>query len=36
MPWFDFAGMTDEDLDALYAYLMTVEPMDPSDVLETE
>ena len=36
MPWFDFARMTPEDLGAIFDYLMTLEPLDPSDVLETE
>jgi mono/diheme cytochrome c family protein len=36
MPWFDFANMTPEDLGAIFDYLMTLEPLDPADVLETE
>ncbi len=28
MPWFDYAGMTDEDLSAIWVYLQTVEPQD--------
>lgn len=28
MPWFDFAGMTDEDLSAIWVYLQTVAPAD--------
>ena len=27
MPWWDFRGMTDEDLKAIYAYLRTVPPI---------
>lgn len=27
MPWSDFAGMTDNDLSAIYAYLRTVKPV---------
>lgn len=27
MPWGRYAGMTDEDLGALYAYLRTVPPI---------
>jgi len=26
MPWFDFAGMTDEDLSAIWTYLQTIAP----------
>ena len=28
MPWLEYAGMTDEDLEAIYAYLKTVPPVD--------
>lgn len=28
MPWISFAGMTDEDLGAIYDYLKTVQPID--------
>jgi hypothetical protein len=27
MPWFDFAGMTDEDLKAVWAYLHSIKPI---------
>jgi hypothetical protein len=27
MPWTDFAGMTEEDLGAIYEYLRTVAPV---------
>ena len=27
MPWLDYAGMTDDDLAAIYAYLRTVKPV---------
>ncbi|NGP88840.1 c-type cytochrome [Fodinibius halophilus] len=30
MPWKMYAGMTDEDLEAIYEYLQTVEPVDNS------
>ena len=30
MPWVEYAGMTEEDLGAIYDYLMTVEPVDHS------
>jgi hypothetical protein len=28
MPWFDFAGMTDDDLSAIWTYLLTVDTHD--------
>lgn len=36
MPWFDFAHMTEDDLGAIFDYLMSLEALDPDDVLETE
>lgn len=27
MPWWDYSGMSDDDLGAIYAYLKTVEPV---------
>jgi hypothetical protein len=26
MPWFDFAGMTDQDLTSIWVYLQTIPP----------
>jgi hypothetical protein len=28
MPWYVYAGMTDEDLGAIYAYLRTLPPVE--------
>ena len=33
MPWAMYAGMTEEDLAAMYDYLMTVEPIENSVVV---
>lgn len=36
MPYSDYQGMTDEDIDALFAYLQTVEPVDAPPEYKTK